>query len=367
MKTLSSNDYSNRKKVSVYEWIRIIGTIFVVIGHSAYVSISSQYGEINYAMPEHLAQLFPFKALDAISRYIAAFHMPLFFFLSGAVLHLKPLKPLKEFIIGKSKRLLIPYVFVGLLFMFPIKYFTGFYSSDSFIKSVLSFFVSTGDSGHLWFLVALFLCMIIFVLMVKILTKFNLYNEYALLLISIILQWISASNITTEVLGIKKALGYIFWFALGYCFEKIRKAISIKQALFLSICYVMLLCLNSLELIILPYEMIILVNCFGIYLVSELFSMLFSKIEENKAYKIFVRNLFNIYLFHDPLEYIVLKLFMDSNWLNNDLGCYIYMFCRIVVVIIVSVLIGEILRVLSTGLKKIKQKITNTDKNIISV
>lgn len=353
MKTLSSNAYSNSKKVSVYEWMRIIGTIFVVIGHSAYINISSEFGGINYVLPEQLNQQTFYHAINNFISYSSSFHMPLFFFLSGAVLHLKPLKSFKEFVSGKAKRLLIPYVFVGLLFMLPIKYLTGFYEGKEIIYAIFHFFVSTYESGHLWFLPALFLCMVIFVIMIKVSTKFNCYNEHLLLLISLILQYASRSFISTEILGIKKALSYISWFALGYWFETIRKKPLLKQDVISIICYIALICIDTKSKF-LPYEIETLLNCIGIYFVSELLSRSFSTIGESKMYIVFVRNLFNIYLFHDPLEYIILKLFMGNNWLTNTLGCYIYMFCRFVVVIIISILIGELIRLISIKIKELK-------------
>lgn len=55
MRTLSTNTPSSNNRVSVYEWMRIIGTIFVVIGHSGYLYISTKFGGINYALPAQLS------------------------------------------------------------------------------------------------------------------------------------------------------------------------------------------------------------------------------------------------------------------------------------------------------------------------
>ena len=350
MRTLSTNTPSSNNRVSVYEWMRIIGTIFVVIGHSGYLYISTKFGGINYALPAQLSQQPFYRIIENLVVYVYGFHMPLFFFLSGAVLHLKPLKSFKKFVSGKAKRLLIPYVLVGLLFMFPIKYLTGFYKGKEIINAISYFFVSTYESGHLWFLPALFICMTVFAVMIKILQRFKWYNEYVLLFISFVLQYGNELIISTEFLGINKVFSYIFWFALGYYFETIRKKPSFIQALFLSISYIILTYMDQ-KCLILPIQIRIVFNCVGIYFVSELLSMIFYKLEETKGYKVFVRNLFNIYLFHDPLEYIILKMFMEHNWLNNTLGCYIYHFCRIVVVIIVSILLGEIISAISAKLK----------------
>jgi fucose 4-O-acetylase-like acetyltransferase len=48
-------------------------------------------------------------------KFINAFHMPLFFFLSGVVLSLKPLASFKQYTASRWKRLMIPYLFFELV------------------------------------------------------------------------------------------------------------------------------------------------------------------------------------------------------------------------------------------------------------
>ena len=67
---------------------------------------------------------------------------------------------------------------------------------------------------------------------------------------------------------------------------------------------------------------------------------------ESRWYRVLVRNLFYVYLFHDPLEYVVLKLFMGARLLAYNGGCWLYLFCRIFGVILASVALGEALTAL---------------------
>jgi len=70
-----------------------------------------------------------------------------------------------------------------------------------------------------------------------------------------------------------------------------------------------------------------------------------------------VRNLFAVYLFHDPLEYVILKVFMTTTLLSTAWGCYLYLFLRIAGVIIASLLIGEVLRIFGKCIFRRKKEI----------
>lgn len=61
-----------------------------------------------------------------------------------------------------------------------------------------------------------------------------------------------------------------------------------------------------------------------------------------KVVKILIKNLFYVYLFHDPLEYIVLKIFMSNEFLNYSIGCYVYTAFRIVGVFVISIIMGAL-------------------------
>ena len=112
-------------KVSEYEWVRIIATLFVVIGHSAYLKITTTYGGVDYILPanvdaEYYSQLM--KAFRILAGWVYGFHMPLFFALSGAVLHLKPLPQFDDFVKNKFIRLIVPYFIYGYCFNYTGDY-----------------------------------------------------------------------------------------------------------------------------------------------------------------------------------------------------------------------------------------------------
>ena len=46
----------NREKV--YDWVRLIATIFVVIGHSAYLKIHTAHGGVDYILPTNISPVY---------------------------------------------------------------------------------------------------------------------------------------------------------------------------------------------------------------------------------------------------------------------------------------------------------------------
>lgn len=152
-------------RITVYDWLRLIATIYVVVGHSAYLSIATTYGGVSYELPANLNSIynsFILHLLRQLSVWVYGFHMPLFFMLSGAVFAVRPIASFDKIISSKIKRLLIPYFVYGWLFMIPIKMMGNFYNKESIVQAFNGFLSGT-DSGHLWFLTSLFWCILAFV------------------------------------------------------------------------------------------------------------------------------------------------------------------------------------------------------------
>lgn len=352
---------TNNNRVTIYDWVRIIATLYVVIGHSAYLSIQTLYGGVDYQLPENVSYLYNSGILNGLRNlgpWIYSFHMPLFFCLSGAVLHLGTIKPMDLFCASKIRRLIIPFFATGLFFMIPVKYLSGFYLTEN-IQAAVFDFLSGGDaSGHLWFLTALFWAMVIFVLVYKILSRFDCNSIYVLLFITSVMQFFLAAKLPFDILGLRQGLSYIFWFALGYWFDEMRRKMESynKSLVFNIIVFILMsvLCVIEYKTIMVNDFFKVIIGCYHTYLLAVICSILFKKIEHWKAYKILIRNLFCIYLFHDPLEYVVLKVYMDNGFLQTTIGCITYTFLRIFGVIIVSIILGELIHMASKQINRFK-------------
>lgn len=338
----------------------MIATIFVVIGHSAYLSIGTTYGGVAYELPNTVSAAYDSAFLTwcrSLWGWVYGFHMPLFFMLSGAVLAIKPIACFDKIFKSKIKRLLIPYFFYGWLFMLPVKGIGNFYTKESFLLALRGFLTGE-DSGHLWFLPALFWCILVFCVIQKVCFRFSIHSTYILVLVCGIINF-TYSYIPFDIFLFKMGLSYIFWFSLGYAFEKERQILEPWNGRKVILAYIVTLVLTLLNnrYGVLNKFFVIVCGSFQTYLFANICVRIFKNIGEKKIWKTLINNLFFVYIFHDPLEYIVLRLFFSNNLLDTAFGCYLYTFTRTVVIFIVSVLLGEII----TLMKKKCSHILNAD------
>ena len=78
-------------RVLIYDWVRLIATILVIIGHSTYYYIMTQYGGCDYTaftLPK-LSNFY--RMAEYMVSIIYLFHMPLYMALSGALYRRKNL------------------------------------------------------------------------------------------------------------------------------------------------------------------------------------------------------------------------------------------------------------------------------------
>ncbi|PWH82387.1 hypothetical protein DIS18_09035 [Algibacter marinivivus] len=125
-----------------------------------------------------------------ISRTMFIFHMPLFFFISGYLL--KPNKNFKEYLVKKTKHLIIPYASFLIPLYFAFRGFPEFKISGilSFIKSpLLGGRMLSGSLGVFWFVTCLFLTQ---QLMNYIIIKFNIKISIIMVFLMLALSYINS-------------------------------------------------------------------------------------------------------------------------------------------------------------------------------
>jgi fucose 4-O-acetylase-like acetyltransferase len=346
MNTIEVTNQGGSERSTVYDWLRLVATIFVVVGHAAYLNIQTTYGGVAYELPSNVHAIYYSGVLTWLRNlvgWIYGFHMPLFFMLSGAVMGLKPIGTFDRVVRSKVKRLLVPYFLYGWCFMLPVKWIGNFYTRET-LKNAMRGFLQGEDSGHLWFLTALFWCMIVFVLYFKILERCKVQSIYIVLFVGGVIQ-LFFPYLPFDILGMKKGVSYLFYFALGYVFEKERQRNPQWSMQKTVAAYVLLLGIEILQKRygILNSFFFILAGSFLTYLFADLCNRLFPQVLEKRVWNLLIRNLFYIYLFHDPLEYLVLRLFFAKGWLTSATGCIAYVLCRTLFVFFISVGLGEII------------------------
>lgn len=68
------------------------------------------------------------------------------------------------------------------------------------------------------------------------------------------------------------------------------------------------------------------------------------RVPNTKAWNFIITNIFYVYLLHDPLNYIILRIFMSQNYLDSAIGCYMFTFFRTIVLFTVSLFGGAFVR-----------------------
>ena len=150
-----------KARIEYLDVLRGIGILYMVFAH------------VNY-----------FEKYD---YYIHAFHMPLFFFITGYFFSKNEKLSWKEFIVKITKKLLIPYFVLGIFFaVFDSICFTGIGTLYSNLLSI----VTTNNvffpiSGAFWYFTCLFFAMLIFYSLRKIIK-----NDYLLFIMSFLVMLI---------------------------------------------------------------------------------------------------------------------------------------------------------------------------------
>lgn len=191
--------------------LRSLAIITVVLGHSI-ILYDPQWGLYQTSYTVDL--------LMWTKRIINAFQMPLFLFLAGFCFFYsiekhdyKNVRNKLRGILGKAKRLLVPFLVVALVWMIPIRLMCH-YSSWNNLKyyEILKRVFLGIDSGHLWFLPTLFL---IFVIAFIIFPYINKKSVDCLVLIISFLGSLIAQRIPA-IFFLNTIASSLYWFCLGF-------------------------------------------------------------------------------------------------------------------------------------------------------
>lgn len=136
----------HKKRVFWIDNMKAIGIMLVIIGHNN----------------------------SKLINYIYAFHMPLFFFISGVLFGEKKTKNFKEYFIHKFKTIMIPYISFSIVLFFNWVFIRKNYRNGYSLKrNIFGIFYAIGEHEfmnwglQMWFLPCLFVTSIIFYLIRK--------------------------------------------------------------------------------------------------------------------------------------------------------------------------------------------------------
>lgn len=335
------------KKIKEYDFLRVLVTIFVIISHCGYLIIESNYGGIDYTAYTSSMSIV-YKVFKIIVRLLYAFHMPLFMALSGALFYISNSKPkyrnFKYIFKSKFERLMIPFMVVSLLYSIPIKYASGYFSdSKNVIKDIFIGQILVQGNSHLWYLISLF-CIFILVFLLERLPIKSIVIKYILLFILFIIGHYIRINLMSYIMI------FAFWFYTGFIFEAIRdkynKHVSCIKTMFVAVLFLILFIIKyKTAKDIIPLDMIIsLTGMITTYNIC--FLLKDSYITKTKIFNIMSNDSFGMYLYSDPLNYVILLIIpIIGPWLiSNNIGSILLISTRFIITSIVSVIISELLR-----------------------
>lgn len=289
--------------------------------------------------------IFKSKTLSVLSVWLNTFHIYGFTLVSGYIFqYLKYEKDKYQkfllFIVNKAKRLLVPYVFVAIIWVIPISCVLFSYTTKDII---LKYVLCTGPS-QLWFLWMLF-DVFCFVWSISNWLK----NDFIAVFISCI-SWLIGYVCGTRlpnIFCIWTAFNYLPFFILGM---KLREnsacfLYKVPSILFL---FVQLLLFAIYELTlsnsVIVYKLLNLISLYSAHVFGALMSFfilqwLADKVDwkNNRLFMFFSKHSMTIYLFHQQIIYFTII------WFNGKLNPYLHAFVNFVIALTLSSIISILL------------------------
>ncbi|HEM3620063.1 TPA: acyltransferase [Streptococcus suis] len=316
-----------KKKLDLIILIRVFAILSVVLGHStiAYSGIWDSFDMKNHS-----------KFLVLLHYYIDLYQMPLFISVSGYLFYYLRIEKSKyldfgKFIVDKAKRLLIPFVIVGLFFMIPVRSIGTYsaYQNRSYFSLVKDLFLNI-NSGNLWFLPVLFFIFIIMWIIssvyIKQDTKERTVSDIVLFLVLIFVSILSSK--LPSILFISLTANYLFFFFLGFIIRKYQAILldNTKNLTMLLILSFILQFSNLIFKVLLPIDGTLLHLIFiGVSILGSIFSVLFFyciftfverafiNLTDKKIVKSIDSDSFGIYLFHASIIFPILSYYQNIN------------------------------------------------------
>lgn len=309
------------RKIEEYDVMRVILTFLVVVGHSAYLNMPFGYGGVDYTSVDCLGNVLTtnfYFYLYKLIGIIYFFHMPAFFFLSGSVFCIGMTNNkyfnLEMLVKNKIKRLIFPAVVAGVFWMVPLKYIGHGYSDSKNLPYAMFNGIILGQgTGHLWYLYTLFWIFLLAYLIIKYVIKDNKLGIIILLLMLGSLY----SVIDIYFPGGNNISYYLEFFLCGYFFEENRKKIFSNEKRYIFVfALALIIAVCSFHYtgtsittgkIIQDWEKTFgIIACTVILYIGSHYCVFLLK--KNTMYKFLKKHCMNVYLLHDPLNYIILAL-----------------------------------------------------------
>lgn len=298
------NKMSNKKQKRDHRLdnIRAIAIILIVLGHSIIIYSSSwNLYQTSVSVP----------LLDVLKDIINVMQLPIFFALSGYFFtYTLKKKNIATIIRDKIKRLLIPFLAFGLLWLFPVRMLLDYpgYENVGLVNIIIDKILLGFDNGHLWYLPTLFLIFVVYAFIMFFERKYISEQAayYCNFFAGVCLHFLQMNIALPSYIGF--FCKHFIWFSLGLIICNCNAhLVSLKgyiRSAFIIIdvfCIAFYICSRN--------DFILFIS--SILSVVIIFSLRLNF--KNRLIDLISDNSYGLYLFHSPLIYITYTYFAESS------------------------------------------------------
>lgn len=285
------------------------------------------------------------NTLSELTWIIYAFHMPMFVIVSGMVFgyqceirgYYSKKSDFFALIKKKASRLLLPYYFWAFFWVVPYMVISG---HRSFFNYAYQCIILSYDCRHLWFVMMLFECFVLWSALKLLCQKFRI-PIWAIFLFAFALYLCPLDGSKVTILQLYNLKSYFLYFVIGYCWVKYFpwiKQQSMKLPILILLVTVALNVVFSGSGVFNQITKLFnaLTGTIAVYYVAK---FTFRYVVEKRLFKSLLRNSFGIYLVHPILIYTAFHFTC-----HLPINAYIFTALLFVIILLLSILITWLLR-----------------------
>ena len=346
-------------------------TVLVVLGHASYYTINTKFGGIHYdqILSDMMIQdAGVHKATTILTEWIYSFHMPAYFCLSGTVFSMELKKnrysSVSNLIREKAKRLLIPLLFVWLVWNIPIKMLAGYYDGLAHPLMMAVIQIIFPNAVYLWFLEALFFCFVMDYVIEK---HIKNVGQQFMLVGTLALIGLGFYKYARQIAPFGNPFRWLIWFWIGHFIDNILNELNkvsenhgfrsegqafVVETFLFALLYEISFCTASIRWILIN-TVIPFIGIVWIWEFARIIENVLRK-EHHKKLLAISQNTYGVYLWAEPLNYLVLSCAMKwfgISVFGTEMGAALIYIVRVVGTVAISVLIINVLRKIRCPIK----------------
>lgn len=337
-----------------YDYIRVLLTALVIIGHADFYTSIAYGGGIDIAsqMAQNNVSDSAFHVFFLrITKFIYSFHMEAFFALSGIFLRRQiengKYKNIKELAINRFNRLIIPMLISYFIVFVPSMFLSGYYEDNKFglIAPVIQLFCP--QRIYIWYVEALFIDSILLWYLLKVKC---LKIRWIIVALSYLVGTVIISRLTSNTLFLGNPLKYFAWVWLGKYIECVNAKInSVKKHTLIYMCFVFLYCLGYFFIQYIPHARFLFSDTLTFILIVLLFALcdvLASRTENSERIEFISKYSYGLYLYAGTFNIPILIFFVNLfgiKSLGNNVMSLILCMTRIILSSLTAIVITNLI------------------------